>query len=106
VSPNTGPCMRALARRGHPTVPQLPLVAYLATAAAFAVLVSPFEDKGLSLGLILILAVVLAERAAVFHCIRGGSWARRRRNTHQQPSVIGEAERDTRSARYQTDCAR
>jgi hypothetical protein len=72
--------MRALARRGHPAVPQLALVAYLATAAAFAVLVSPFEDKGLSFGLILILAVVLAERA-------GGVPLHQRR-------FVGEAKRE------------
>jgi hypothetical protein len=71
--------MRALARRGHPTVPHLALVAYLATAAAFAVLVSPFEDKGLSFGL-LILAVVLAERA-------GGVPLHQRR-------FVGEAKRE------------
>jgi O-antigen ligase len=52
---------RSLARRGEPRVAQLALVGYLAVVAVLAVLADPLEDKGLSLGLILLLALVLRE---------------------------------------------
>jgi hypothetical protein len=52
---------RALGRRAKPTVAQLALVGYLAVAAGLAILNNPLEDKGLSFGMILILALVLGE---------------------------------------------
>lgn len=53
---------RVLARRRRePTVAQLALVGYLAVVASSAILNNPLEDKGLSFGLILVLALVLGE---------------------------------------------
>jgi O-antigen ligase len=51
----------ALARRREPSVAQLALRAYLAVVVALAIFKPPFEDKGLSLGLILLLALALRE---------------------------------------------
>jgi hypothetical protein len=55
---------RILARRREPTVAQLALVGYLAVVASSAILNNPLEDKGLSFGLILVLALVLGEAKA------------------------------------------
>jgi O-antigen ligase len=60
--------IRALARRRQPTVAQLALVGYLAVVAVLTVLANPLEDKGLSFGLILVLALVLKEAE---HATRG-----------------------------------
>lgn len=62
--------IRILARQREPTVAQLALVGYLAFVAGSAILTNPLEDKGLSFGLILILALVLGE-AKVEHSSRG-----------------------------------
>jgi hypothetical protein len=51
---------RRLGRGRAPTVAYLALVGYLTVVAALGLLAPPFEDKGLSFGLILILALVLA----------------------------------------------
>jgi hypothetical protein len=53
--------MKILARRRVPTVAHLALAGYLAVAVGLTTLVSPLEDKGLSFGLILALALVLRE---------------------------------------------
>lgn len=52
---------RRLGRGGPPTVAYLTLLGFLAAVAALAFLAPPFEDKGLSFELILILALSLAE---------------------------------------------
>jgi len=52
---------RRLMRGRPPTVANLALLGYLAVVAALAVLAPPFEDKGLSFGLILTLALALGE---------------------------------------------
>jgi O-antigen ligase len=46
----------------NPLVSTLALVGYLGVVVASAALAPPFEDKGLSLGLILLLAIALADR--------------------------------------------
>jgi O-Antigen ligase len=52
---------RRLGRGRPPTVADLTLIGFLAAVAALGFLAPPFEDKGLSFGLILILALALAE---------------------------------------------
>jgi hypothetical protein len=47
--------------RGVSTVAHLALIGYLAVAVLLAILGNPFEDKGLSFGLILVLALALKE---------------------------------------------
>lgn len=55
--------VRGLTRRlPNPLVSNLALVGYLGVVVASAALAPPFEDKGLSLGLILLLAIALAYR--------------------------------------------
>lgn len=51
---------KALVRRNGPTVEYLALVGYLAVAVAVTIGYSPFEDKGFSFGLVLILALALS----------------------------------------------
>lgn len=51
---------RVTRRRPHPLVSNLALVGYLGIVVASAVLAPPFEDKGLSFGLVLLLAIALA----------------------------------------------
>jgi hypothetical protein len=53
--------IRTLARRGEATVAQLALIGYFAVVAILTLLTNPLEDKGLSFGLILLLALVLRE---------------------------------------------
>jgi hypothetical protein len=53
--------IRSLGLRGPPTVAGLALAGYLAVTAVLAVLENPLEDKGLSFGLILLLALVFRE---------------------------------------------
>ena len=55
--------IKSLGRRGPPTVAGLALVGYLAVTALLAVLENPLEDKGLSFGLMLLLALVFREAA-------------------------------------------
>lgn len=52
---------RRLGRARPPTVAYLALLGYLAVVAALVVTAPPFEDKGLSFGLVFILALALAE---------------------------------------------
>jgi O-antigen ligase len=52
---------RRLGRGRPPTVAYLTLLGFLAAVAALGFLAPPFEDKGLSFGLLLILALALAE---------------------------------------------
>jgi O-antigen ligase len=51
---------RSLVRDGGPTVEKLALVGYLAVAVAIIPANSPLEDKGFSLGLMLLLALALS----------------------------------------------
>jgi hypothetical protein len=52
---------RGLGRDRPPTVAYLTLLGYLLVVAALGFLAPPFEDKGLSCGLLLILSLALAE---------------------------------------------
>jgi O-antigen ligase len=59
--------IRTLARRAEPTVAQLALVGYFAVVAVLTLLTNSLEDKGLSFGLILLLALVLGEAGQFTH---------------------------------------
>jgi len=86
--------VRGLIRATGPTVAHLALLGYLVTALGTAFGVSPLEDKGLSFGLMLMLALALADIT-----VRHSQAAAPPGEEHQQPRSAGALHTRSRSPR-------